>query len=150
MIQRVLWRKRAETELEFSFCFFFFFFFFFFCYCCSSKVLVRWYNLHSSAFSLRSLFRAHPKIGSALFVSHYIFVFNCRHASQANDFQTQAILLCSPIVGVKNQSVFRGFTPALKVWDLRFIFQSFLITEAIYLWLADLQRVLWPDFLKVS
>ena len=127
--------------------------FIFLVFCCSSNVLVRWFRLHNCESGVRPFSRALPKMGAIIFVSLYIVVADVqlsslpRHVPQETDFQTRVAPLLPPEVSIVGTYPFRGLRICAENLEPRFFFIHFLITAVIHPWLADLQRVLWPDSL---
>ena len=54
---------------------------FFLVFSCCSRILVRWFRLHSCAFGVRLIFGAHPKTGASTLGHHHISVCNLRIVS---------------------------------------------------------------------
>ena len=119
-------KERECTDLEFPFWF-------------SFAVLNSWFQLHSSASSVKPLFWALSKMGAVIFVCLYIFVACVHYRLYLLASMSQLTLKpeLSPYFCLMSE---RGH---ICVQYQRRIFG----TVFIHLWLADLQRVLWPDSL---
>ena len=88
---------------------------------------------------------AHSQINAAVF----ILVFTSLRHRLPTNFQTRVILLILPYVGGRTFPF-----PVVSHLHRRFgtsdFFKSFLITVVLYSWVADQQKVLWPNSLELS
>ena len=135
-------KERAETNREFSFwfsvvvltCFFIGFVF--------TSLRLVWD--HFSELTLKwgpqlSIFVTFSGLCSLSSLLHLV--------SEQINFQARVIPLLLPGIGAGDISV-SGGPHQLRRFGTFNIFLAFLITVVIHLWLAHLQRVLWPDSLR--
>ena len=119
---------------------------FFLTFCCSYNILVSWFLLHSCASGVGPLFGAHPKTGGVIIVFLNIFMSGVQllyflvTSSWQLTFKPEFLLTstwCRREDHIRLQW-FYSYADFM-IWHLRFVFL------VIHPWLADLQRVLWPD-----
>ena len=104
---------------------------FFLVFCFSYNMLVRWFRLYKFASCVRPLLGTHPQNWARKFLSiltsswlvfsprFYIFVSSCLLTSKSK----LSFYFC--LVSTRGTSVSDGFSPAQKIWDLRFFLVIF-------------------------